>query len=70
MLGRQILAIGLVLLFFCVELLPGLETETLYLSGKGKDDPVRNRYRDGNIELNTTPHYVEIRNSKLSIGSP
>ena len=41
MLRRQILAIGLVVLFFCVELLPAQETETLYLSGKGKDDPVR-----------------------------
>jgi len=40
MFRRQILVIGLVV-FFCVELLPGQETETLYLSGKGKDDPVR-----------------------------
>mgnify|MGYP001062831268 CR=1 FL=1 len=40
MLRLQILAIGLVV-FFCVELLPGQETETLYLSGRGKDDPVR-----------------------------
>jgi len=41
MLRRQILAIGLVVFFFCVELLPAQETETLYLSGRGKGDPVR-----------------------------
>ena len=27
--------------------------------------PVRNRYRDGKVELNTTLHFVEIRISKL-----
>ncbi|MFC1793125.1 glycoside hydrolase family 2 TIM barrel-domain containing protein [Planctomycetota bacterium] len=41
MLRRQTLTIGLVVFLFCVELLPAQETETLYLSGKGKDDPVR-----------------------------
>jgi len=41
MLRQQILPIGLALLFFCLELLPAQETETLYLSGRGKDDPVQ-----------------------------
>ena len=38
--GRKILAIGLCVFLFCVDSLPAQETETLYLSGRGKDDPV------------------------------
>jgi len=38
---RRILAIGLFVFLSSVNSLPGQETETLYLSGKGKDDPVR-----------------------------
>jgi beta-galactosidase/beta-glucuronidase len=41
MFRQRILAIGLIVFFICLELLPAQETETLYLSGRGKDDPVR-----------------------------
>jgi len=40
MFRKKILAIGLVLFLFCLELLQAQETETLCLSGKGKDDAV------------------------------
>jgi hypothetical protein len=41
MLRRQTLVIGLAFFLFCVESLQAQETRTLYLSGKGKDDPVQ-----------------------------
>lgn len=41
MFRQRILAIGLIVFFICLELLPAQETETLYLSGKGKDDLVQ-----------------------------
>jgi len=37
----RIYAMVLVVLAFCVELLPGQQTQTFYLSGRGKDDPVQ-----------------------------
>lgn len=40
MLRRQILLTGLVFFLFSLESLSAQETKTLYLSGKGKDDPV------------------------------
>ena len=41
MLRQQVLEIGLVVFLFCAESLPAKETEILYLSGKGKYDPVQ-----------------------------
>ena len=41
MLRLRILAIGLAVFAFGAELLSGQETQTLYLSGRGKDDPVQ-----------------------------
>jgi hypothetical protein len=40
MLRHRKFATGLIVFFLCVQSLPAQETETLYLSGKGKDDPV------------------------------
>ena len=37
---RKILAIGLCVFLFCVDSLPAQETETMYLSGRGRDDTV------------------------------
>jgi len=41
MLRYRTLTTGLIVFFLCVQSLPAQGTETLYLSGKGKDDPVQ-----------------------------